>query len=70
MTHEERLALIYKPFFTERFSTSYLWGGVQLGRRDWDNQRLLDDYVIDAGGKRHHFTTDWKEVGLNVINGA
>lgn len=31
MTHEERLALIYRPFFITYMGKSYPWGGVLLG---------------------------------------
>lgn len=31
MTHEQRLRLIHRPFYRERFTTSYPWGGVQTG---------------------------------------
>lgn len=64
MNHEERLALIYKPFFIERFSTNYPWSGRQTGRTDWHNQ-LLDNYVV-IKGKRHYFSINWRGLRLNV----
>lgn len=63
MTHEERLALIHKPFFTERFSTGYQWGGVQIGERGRLDDKLLDNYLL-INGKRHFFATDWTVVPM------
>lgn len=31
LTHEERLAVIYRPFFITYFSSSYPWGGTIIG---------------------------------------
>ncbi len=30
MTHDERLTLIYRPFFITTFTTPYPWGGAAL----------------------------------------
>lgn len=46
MTHEERLELIYAPFFIETLSRSYLWSGTIIGDsfpKGRNGQSLLHD---------------------------
>jgi hypothetical protein len=45
VTHEERLALIHRPYFLTTFSTPYPWGGCNIG----GGSGADEDYVIVAG---------------------
>lgn len=62
MTHEERLALIYRPFFITYMGKSYPWGGVLLGgysigEADCRGHRASTKttYSEESGGVGHLF---------------
>ena len=63
MTHEERLALIYKPFFITRFSPSYQWSGCNTGGylfADITGGRHVTGAPDDDGNYSNSRDQNWK----------
>lgn len=66
MTHEERLALIHRPFFITTFTTSYPHGGVAVTDNffdpEMDKWAERDGYVRSVPLDHRHHTIALDEI--------
>lgn len=74
MTHEERMALIMRPFFIERFGPSYPWGGTAVadnfyGTGDWaERPRPTQSETGTSRGTGHSLISQDSRHAFSVID--